>query len=176
MDLRVYLDQRIDDLNTQLEKVKSLYRLVDEVILARSFSRASAIAPSPPGHVELPTEAIEKIPIKTSTGLLLAHLYVQENEVRIVPAKELALSVKTPPFQSFLINRILDPMRDRSRVEVHKGNVTPTEAFTYDIVADEDTLEAIVIQNYVSRKRLREIVSSSRWTFEKMYEREVASR
>ena len=176
MNLRAYLDQRIDDLNAQLENVKSLYQIVDEVILSRSFYKASAIAPSPPSPMELPREAIEEIPIKTSTGLLLAHLYVQGNEVRIVLAKELALSVKTPPFQSFLIDRILNPMRDRERDRVHQGHITTTEALTFDIVTDRDTLEEIVIQNYASRKRLREIVNSSRWTFEKMYEREVASR
>jgi hypothetical protein len=176
MNLRVYLDQRIDDLNVQLENVKSLYRIVDEVILARSFYRASAIVPSPPSHEEMPSEAIEVIPIKTSMGLLLASLHVQGNEVRIVPAQELGLSVKTPPFQSFLINRILAPMRDRSRDEVHKGNIDPTAAFTFNVVTDGDTLKSIVIQNYISRNRLREITSSSRWTFEKMHERAVASR
>jgi hypothetical protein len=176
MDLRVYLEQRIDDLNVQLENVNSLYRLVDEVILARSFSRASTIVPSPPSHEELPSEAFEEIPIKTSTGLLLASLHVQGNEVRIVPAQELALSVKTPPFQSFLINRILAPMRDRSRDEVHKGSIDPTVAFTFNVVTDGDILKSIVIQNYVSRNRLREIASSSRWTFEKMHERAAASR
>ena len=176
MDLRAYLDHRIEDLNVQLERVQSLYHLVDEVILARSFYRASAITPPPTDHVAPPDEAIEEIPIKTSTGLLLAHTQVQGNEVRILPVRALALSVKTPPFQSFLLNRILDPMRERSRDELHKGNIAPTAAFTYDVVTDGDTLQSIVITNYDTRQRLREIVSSSRWTFEKMYERESASR
>jgi len=176
MDLRMYLDQRINDLNIQLEKVKSLYQLLDEVILARSFYRASAITQHSPRQPELPPEKLDTVPIKTSAGLLLAHLHIQDDEVRIVPAKELALSVKTPPFQSFLIDRILGPMRDGSRDEVHKGNIAPTEAFSYDIITDGDALESIVIHNYISRKRLREIVSSTRWTFEKMLERATASR
>lgn len=170
MDLRGYLEKRVRELEEETEKLKALFKIVDEVIVTKSFKKAEAIPIAAPEKPPQP-EFKEEIPLKTSTGVLLATIHVGDEDAKIVPAKELTFTVSTPPFQTFLITRILEPMRVKDSEDSEEGAVPPNQVFTYEVVTEDDVIKELIIRNFGSRNRLREIVSSSRWTFEKMYEK-----
>lgn len=183
MELRTYLDDRIKQLEDEQEKLRMLFKIVDEVIVSKSFRRAEVPPPipagptaqTPPPPAPPPTEATvprgEEIPLKTQGGLLLANMHVTEMEARIVPAQGMVFMVSTPPFQSFLVGRILEPMRLRDQEDVRSGSLAPDEVLEYEVVREGDVVKEIVVRNYGGQRRLREIMTTARWTLEKMSEK-----
>ena len=170
MDLRIYLERHIRDVEEESDKLRALFKIVDEVIITKSFKKAETIPVAEPA-VSPPPKFKEEIPLKTSTGVLLATMYVVEEEARIVPSRELTFSVNNPPFQTFLIARILEPIKSKDNEDSQGGRFPPNQVFSYVTVTEGDIIKELIIRNFRTRRRLREIVSSSRWTFEKMYEK-----
>lgn len=171
MDLRNYLEKRMQELEDEVEKLKALFKIVDEVIVTKSFRRAEAIPRIQP-KIDTPTvKSWEEVPLKIASGTLLAIMRVSDEEIRIIPTESLIFDVKTPPFQSFLINRVLEAMRESDRKASERGEMTPDEILSYEVVKEGEVIKEIRIKKYGSEKRLREITSTSRWTLEKMYEK-----
>lgn len=177
MDLRNYLERHIQELEEESEKFRALFKIIDEVIVTRSFKKAETIPiiiPEKPITIpekQPPQKFKEEIPLNTSTGLLLATVYVGDEDAKIVPAKELTFTVNILPFQTFLITRILEPMRVKDSEDSQAGELPPEQVFAYETIAEGDVIKELIIRNFRTRKRLRDIISSSRWTFEKMYEK-----
>ena len=71
---------------------------------------------------------------------------------------------------SFLVERILARMQEKDSELVRMGQLTPDKMFAYNIVLEGDLIREIMFKN-VDEERLRELKSSIRWTFEKMYEK-----
>ena len=170
MDLRSYLEERIRQLEEESEKLRTLSKIIDEVILTKSFKKAETIPVTTPKTLPA-SQYKEEIPLKTATGMLLATIFVSDEEARIVPAENLTFTTSTPPFQQFMITRILEPMRVKDAEDSQKGLVMPDQILSYEVAAEDDVIKELIIKNYGDRKRLREIVSSARWTFDKMYEK-----
>jgi len=176
-ELRSHLDKKVQETEEELERLRVLMRIVDETVASRSFKRAEI----PPRRVQ-PAEAKaapsrqippprEGIPIKTSSGVLLAELYVEDNIARVVPAEGIRLEVSTQPFQAFLLSKVMDPMQDRDREMVTSDTLSSDKAFSYEVVTEGSAIKEIVIRNFRDEKRLREIQNSVRWTLDKMYEK-----
>ena len=174
MSLRGYLEKRIQDLEDETEKLKALFKIIDEVIVTKSFKKAETIPIIKPESSSHPTFK-EEIPLKTPRGILLATMYVGEDEAKIIPAEALIFTISTPPFQTFLINRILEPMRVKDIEGSQKGEVLPNQIFSYETVTEGDVIKEVLIRDFRTRKRLREIISSARWTLDKMYEKNRTS-
>ena len=190
IEVRAYLDERIRRLEDEVDKLKSLFKIVDEVIISKSFRTTETVTQSKPETakktppqtakisappIEAATPPGEEIPLKAQNGQLLANVYTTEEEMHILPAKGLALTINTPPFQSFFVNRILESMRLRDQEDAASGAIPPHEVFEYHVVAEEESIREIAIRNYGSPKRLREIMTTARWTLEKMNEKEAPS-
>ena len=170
IELRSYLEKRIQELEEEVEKLKVLLKIVDEVIVTRSFRMAETIPIAQAKHTP-PVEKREGIPLKTSFGVLLANMYADDSGIRIVPAEGLAFNINTPPFQAFLISRILEPMRTRDSEAVQRGEITPDRILSYEVAREGDIIKEIVVKNYGDDSRLREIRTAARWTLEKIYEK-----
>ncbi len=171
MDLRSYLQKRIQELEDEVEKIKSLFKIVNEVIVTKSFRKAEVIPQKPITTVAPSAKPWEEIPLKTSLGTLLATMNISKTEVRIVPTIKLVFNVNTPPFQSFLIDRILEPMRTSDIEAFKRGEITKDNILSYRVIKEGDVIKEIKVNNYGLKKRLREITTTSRWTLEKMYEK-----
>ena len=79
----------------------------------------------------------------------------------------------TPPFQQFLIERVLEKMREKDVEAANKGEKSRDNIFSYELVLDGDSIRKIAIK-HVTPERVRELKSSIRWTLEKMYEKTKA--
>jgi hypothetical protein len=173
MELRGYLETRLKEVEEESERLRVLSKIVEEVIVSKSFRVAETLQPIPQKReTSLPTsEPEESIPLKTAQGVPLAAMVVSPPNVRIVPVEDLEFSVHTPPFQSFFISRILEPMQMKDDEAVRNGEFLPENALSYEVVAEGDIIKEVVIRNYGGDTRLREVKSACRWTLEKMYER-----
>jgi hypothetical protein len=169
MGLRSYLENRIHTLEEEIEKLKSLFTIVDEEIVSKSFKKAESIPIVAVKSPEQP-KVKETIPLKTSTGKLLATVLVGEDIAKMIPAEGITYTTNIPPFQQFLVTRILKSMSEKDADASQKGDLLPNQIFSYEIITEDNIIKEIVISNYRTQRRLRELISASRWTFDKMYD------
>ena len=192
MELRTYLGTKLEQLEDEQEKLRALFKIVDEVIVGKSFKRAETAAPptideSPTKPASVPTDEIaprpaelaapagEEVPLRSQTGVLLATMYITETEAQIIPAPDMNFTTSTPPFQSFLIGRILEPMRQKDVEAVRSGVLMPDQALQFEPILEGETIRRIVIKNYGDTRRMREIMTTTRWTLEKMAQKTSAT-
>jgi len=190
-ELRVLLEKRVKEMETELEGLHALLDIVNAALVEKGFKRAEILKPVPtPAEEELlpsaPLPSIEEvtpppvleyeraIPIKTVTGELLADLYMGEDSMRVVLAEDKQFTVDVPPFMAFLVERVLAKMQEKDREAAGTGEIAPDKILSYSVVRDGDFLREITIRN-VGGDRARELKSTIRWTLEKMYEKMKAS-
>ncbi len=104
------------------------------------------------------------------TGDLLAQIYVEKDSMQVALAEEKNFNINTPPFTSFLVERVLAKMQEKDKEAANKGEINPEKILAYNIKLDGNIVRAIDIRN-IKPGRSRELKSSIRWTLEKMYER-----
>jgi hypothetical protein len=181
-ELREILEERIRSLEAEIEGLRLILEFVNGFLLERSFKRVEEItpakiseaAPTAPSPPTSPTPAIREpvrvIPLKTSSGELLANIYVEDRSLRVVPEPDKKFDVNTPPFEPFLIEKVLNRMREVDQESVRRGELMPEEAISFEVKKDGSILKEMIIRN-VASQRERELRSAIRWTLEKMYEK-----
>lgn len=193
------LEERILKTEKELLYLKTSLRLVDEALASTSFKPASKLVERPVAEVApvyeetrpkvepkapeplaqkpisvqtpAPSQTEQSFPIKSKMGEDLATMYVGQSSVRIVPRQDLGFSVKTPPFQSFFIDRVIGEMRRKDEMAVDAGAKDPSSAIEHEIKLDGDAIREIVVRNIDEEARIRELRSSIRWTLERMMEK-----
>lgn len=163
--LRGILEERVRGLETELEGLRALLELVNDILLEQSFKRAESVKPQPP--ISPPLVAT---PLTTTHGEILANLYVGEDSMRILLAEGKDFNVDTPPFMTFLHDRVLLKMQERDLEAAEEGEIPQDKVFTFDVKRDGDIITEISVRN-VASDRKRELTSAIRWTLEKMYEK-----
>jgi hypothetical protein len=183
-ELRMTLEKRVKELQTELEQLRALLDFVNSALLEKGFKKpeikptASApiaqepALPQPPEEETVPPERehAQAIPIKTATGELLANLYTDDDSMRVVLAHEKQFTVDTPPFMAFLVERVLAKMQEKDRESASAGEIPPDRILSYEIVKDGDVVRELIVKN-IGEDRGRELRSTIRWTLEKMYEK-----
>jgi hypothetical protein len=180
------LEKRIEELNSELEESQGLLEVVNSVLLEKGFKRGDMKEVKAPKEEEAPevhvtveeeapatsrsAEPESVIPLKTMDDEALAIIYVDKEALHVLPDERKKFSVSTPPFQPFLVERVLAKMQAKDSELVRTGQLTPDKMFAYNIVSEGDLIREIVLRN-VDEERLKELKSSIRWTLEKMYEK-----
>jgi hypothetical protein len=173
VELKEILEERNKKLKAEMEGIHSLLSFINNLLLEQSFKRAEEIVkPVPPKSSSLKVHhALKKtILLKTGEGELLAELKVQNTNVHIIPAKDKKFNINTPPFNAFLIDRIFKKMVEKDKELVKQSKLISNNIFKFKIETDADILQEIFLQNF-NHQREREIVSATRWTLEKMFEK-----
>jgi len=174
--LRALLEKRVEDVETELDGLKTLLSLIDKTLLKESFKRAEITNPiqtTPKQEKPQPSPIKPQksgIPLKTVTGDLLAQIYTKKDIVQITLAEDKNFDINTPPFTSFFVERVLAKMQEKDRENASMGKLDPEKTVSFDIKQNGNILREITIRNLRS-ERIRELKSSIRWTLEKMFER-----
>jgi hypothetical protein len=177
------LEKRLEDLDVETKEVTAMLETLNQILLEKGFKRGDMkeITPQPK---EAPAAIVSRekvasspvqepesvIPLKTLNEEPLAIIYVEKNSLHVLPDESKSFSVNTPPFNHFLVERILVRMQEKDNELVRMGQLTPDKKFAYNIVREGEFIREIIIKN-VDEERLKELKSSLRWTFEKMYEK-----
>ena len=172
-EFREFLEERVMNLEKELEGLRVLLEFVNKIILDQSFKRVEELKPSavePEVVQPQPSVPPTVIPLKAADGEVLADMYVEGSTVRIVPHEGKDFNVNTPPFVTFFVDKVLTKMQERDREAVKKGELSPSKMFSFNIRRDGVLIREITIRN-VSPNRRREVKSAIRWTLEKMYEK-----
>lgn len=170
--LRAFLEKRIGAMEEEVDGLKTLLELVDSTLVKEGFKRAEILKlPQPsPKKTTTPIKLKKGVPIKTITGDHLAQLYFEKDSMEVVFAEDKNFDINTPPFNSFLVERVLAKMQEKDKQAANKGEIAPENILNYDIKRDGNIVRKIDIRN-IKPGRSRELKSSIRWTLEKMYER-----
>lgn len=132
-------------------------------------SPVAAPAPMPAPAKEETME--QAFPIKSKLGEDLGVFYIGRNYVRIVPHPDLEFSLKTAPFQSFFVDRVIGEMHRKDEMAVDAGAKDPSSMIAHDFKLDGDIIREILVRNIEEEARIRELRSSIRWTMERMLEK-----
>ena len=174
--LREILEKRVEEMETELDGLKTLLNLIDTTLVQQSFKRAelpkniqslTKIEPSKESPIK---QGKKGIPLKTVTGDLLAQIYSEKEVVNINLPEDKKFDINIPPFTSFFLERVLAKMLEKDKEDVEKGKLDPDKIISYTIKQDGNILKEITIKN-LRAERSRELKSSIRWTLEKMFER-----
>jgi len=172
-ELREILEEKIKNLEAELDGLRTLLDFVNNLLIERSFKKAGEITrPEPSKPIQQPAmkRILRTIPLKTASGELLANMYVEKDQIRIVPSPDKQFDINTPPFTAFLVERIFAKMQEKDQKLVQQGRLMPNEVFSYEIDKEGDIIREIRLRN-VDYEREREIRSAARWTLEKMYDK-----
>jgi len=180
------LEQRIEELNSELEESQGLLEAVNSILLEKGFKRGDLKEVKPTEEEEPPTvhvtveeeapavpqhaEPESVIPLKTMDDVPLAIIYVDKEALHVLPDETKKFNVNTPPFQPFLVERVLAKMQEKDSELVRMGELSADKMFAFNIMREGDLIREIVIRNF-DDDRLKELKSSIRWTLEKMYEK-----
>ncbi|RLI09508.1 hypothetical protein DRO42_04080 [Candidatus Bathyarchaeota archaeon] len=159
--IREDLKRRMGRLQAEVEDLRRAVAEIDKLIARRGFRQP---VPEPP-------EERGAISVKAKDGTVLGTMQADEREIIFTPRDDLAFTVSIPPFQAFLIDRVLANMRSTDEERASRGEIPPEDVLSYEVSTDGDRLLRLVVRNYGGERRLREIRSSLRWTFDKMYEK-----
>jgi hypothetical protein len=173
------LEKRVEKLQSELKEMQSMLETVNSVLLLKGFKRAEIMKRPPTPELLPPKEELaipsseefkEIIPLNTVAGEPLAKIYVGENSLKVVLDESKEFNVNTPPFNQFLVERVLAKMQEKDSELAGAGKLKIEEIFSYNIVREGDLIREISVKNF-DAERLKELKSSIRWTLEKMYEK-----
>jgi hypothetical protein len=181
------LEEQLEKLTAETNEVQAALDVVNTILLEKGFKRGDIKevpeapvlkevilpkqepeAPKPAQHHVSEPESV--IPLKTMADEPLALIYFDKQSMHVLPDESKHFSVNTPPFGNFLVERVFSKMQEKDNELVKMGQLTPDKMFSYNIVREGDLIREIIIKN-VDDERLKELKSSIRWTFEKMYEK-----
>ena len=191
------LEDQLDKLNNETKEVQATLDTVNTILLEKGFKRGDIkevtplSPPSMPKEIVLPKPEVETpkpipkppiappaapseqetvIPLKTMAEEPLALMYFEKNQIHVMPDESKKFTVNTPPFGNFLVEKVFAKMQEKDKELVRLGQLTPDKMFSYNIAREGELIREIIIKN-VDEERLKELKSSIRWTFEKMYEK-----
>jgi ribosomal protein L11 len=192
------LEDQLEKLNSEIQEVQATLDTVNTILLEKGFKRGDikevlAQSPAMPKEVVLPnpaeqpkpsapaplslapapaviTETETVIPLKTMAEEPLALMYFEKQQIHVMLDESKNFSVNTPPFTTFLVEKVFAKMQEKDKEFVRLGQLTPDHMFSYNIVREGEFIKEIIIKN-VDEERLKELKSSIRWTLEKMYEK-----
>jgi hypothetical protein len=183
------LEKKLEELDAEMKDLTATLDVVNSVLLEKGFKRgdmkevkAAQEEPKEPPTVQVtvkdeppavelrPVKPESVIQLKTMSDEPLAIIYVDKEALHVMPDESKNFSVSTPPFQTFLVERVLAKMQDKDNELVRMGQLTADKIFAYNIVTEGDLIREIILKN-VDEDLLKELKSSIRWTLEKMYEK-----
>ena len=172
------IEQEMTDIRTALDEINGL--LVTTGF--KTFTTPTTSTPiyvSKPGPEEettmttplAPPPDDDEMSITGKDGTQLGTIIVEGSTLVFTPSEVFKFTTDIPPFQSFLLERVLDNMRRTDQERASNGELEPQDILEYTVETDGDMISKLSITNYGGERRLRELNSSLRWTLDKMYDK-----
>jgi hypothetical protein len=169
LKIREDLDRRIGRLTVEIEDLQKAIAEIDKTIVRQGFRQP--LPAKMEGKPIIERDVDGGTSIKSKGGITLGHMEVEEDVIVFNPIESLYFTVSIPPFQSFFLERVLGNMKATDEAKVAGGEALPDKVLSFEVVTDGERIIGITIRNYGGERRLREIQSSLRWAFDKMYEK-----
>lgn len=176
-DLKAYLEKKLGEHEDEVKSLRSALEVVDSLLAERSYRKmelpkqtAAVAASRPPAEPQTPGQSIQTI-----SGVLLADVRVEGQDIRIVPSDKVRFDANAPPLKSFLVAKVLEPMQARDVEAAQKGELLADRVLSFNVDQEGSLLKEVRIKNYGDERRLNEIRNAVRWTFRRMYEKTIGT-
>jgi len=148
-ELKEFLKEKIKELKRELEFYEFMLSIIEGGKL--------------PGFRE-PRPGERIIEIKSSTGDLIAYMYVGKGYVRIIPLAD--ISINDPYVKGFLL-RVLDETKVKEAEAARRGEIPENKILDYDVKAEDGILREIIVRNIKGEFFLLELKAAVAYSFEK---------
>src|SRR6185503_3407655 len=172
-EIREWLTKQILEKQDEIEKIKITLSLIDSVLKQGSFKTAANLNFSKkfsPNEQKSEMNSLKKIPSQyyekrkddeeqteprklafDETRLIkrlkdntpIARFHVTSQEVLIIPEDQIRISIETPPFRSFFLNRILQGMINKDLDKINQGQLSESELISYAIVTENENKDLL---------------------------------
>jgi hypothetical protein len=169
------MEQRMAELEAEAADLRAAMAAIDNMIVAEGFRTPTVPKdtprPTPQAETTQPESLEEGMSITSKDGAVLGRMNVEGKDLFFEPQSQYEFKTDIPPFQSFLVERVLANMSSTDRERAANGEIDQSEILEYEVNEEDGVLRALHVRNYGGERRLREINSSLRWTFDKMYDK-----
>ncbi len=174
--LKESLIEQIDKHQESIEMLEKNIIILDLFLKDSSFTKASQLGTTKKAEIQNKPDTTKKlvensIPIKrVSNGKVIANAYVTPEQVSIVLDNEIEISVDTPPFKSFFLDRIIGEMKKKDIAEAENGKIQKESIIDYIINKNGSDIREIIIKNYRQKERVNELINTAGWSLTRMLE------
>lgn len=165
-EVKLWLESRIAELEEETQRLREALTFVDTTLRASTYRPAIEML-EPGGEEIAETREIKR----DKGGGVLAKAVVTSGSIVVEPSEGVTLHVETPPFRSFLVNKILEGMRTKDEDLTSKGQLPRGQALRYNVEERGGILARLSIENYRERSRMNEVLNTIAWTFSRMLEK-----
>jgi len=183
LGFRESMEQRILELEQEMQNLQKAIEEIDKLIVNtgfKTFTTADTLVQSKP--IDTQPQETEPAPIQeeeiedmmnitSKDGTILGSVQVEGHSIIFTPVQSFEFTSDIPPFQSFLIERVLENMHRNDQERATNGELDPSEILEYTVNEEDGKITQLIVENYGGERRLREINSSLRWTLDKMYDK-----
>jgi len=173
-ELKAYLEQQLGEHEDKIKTLRSFLETVDSLLAEKSY-RKLEIPKSMVETASRPPPGIQGQVITTMSGVVLAEVFVEGRNLRIVPSKTLKLDSNAPPLTAFLLGKVLEPMRTSDEEAARKRGLSPDNVLSYNVDQEAGVLKQMRVNNYGDERRLNEIRNAVRRALRKMYEKTIGT-
>ena len=146
-EIKRFLEEKVTQLKRELEVYELLLGLMESKVVGGLFRSK-------------PEPGEEVISIKSSTGDLLAYLYVGGSHVRLVPV--VPINLNTSLIQLHLL-RYLDETKRRMAEEAESEARSKDEVIEYEVIADDkNNLRELIVRNIADELDMEDIKETLR--------------
>jgi len=170
LQFRETLEQRMAELESEAADLRAAMEAIDNMIVSTGF-RTPTAPEAVPQPTAQPEGGDEGMSVTSKDGVVLGRMSVEGKTLVFEPGPEYEFRTDIPPFQSFLVERVLANMNSTDTERAANGEMDQSEILEYQVVEEDGVLKSLQVSNYGGERRLREINSSLRWTFDKMYDK-----
>lgn len=175
-EMKAYLEQRASELSEETKKLNSYLSIIDEILAEKSFKKIE-IPKSQINSVTRPPMEARKFPRDITPliveGKKIGEIFVEGSNLTVIPGENMKFDVSSPPMRAFLVSKVLDPMKVKDQKELREGKISKGEQLTYEIDQEKGNLKVLVVHNFGDQKRLLELKNAIRWTFRRIYEKNI---
>jgi hypothetical protein len=164
-ELKLWLEGRIAELQEEIERLRETLGYVDTTLRASTFKQAIDMMAE---NREVPEIRELK---RDKGGQVIATASITSDAVSIEPSSGVILKSTTPPFESFLMGKILQGMKTKDEELVQSGKLPKGTELKFDVDESNGSIGKLVIENYREKARLNEILNTVSWTFSRMLEK-----
>jgi hypothetical protein len=173
-ELKSYLEKKVAEHQNEIHDLQSFLETVDNILAEKSYRRVQI-----PKSIPEAVATIDSNPpqtIRTISGVLLADIFVEGQDLRIIPSREIKFDANAPPLRSFLVGKVLEPLHVKDEESTRKQELSPDQVLSYEIDREATVLKQIHVKNYGDERRLNELKNALRWTFRRMYEKTIGTQ
>ncbi len=158
LQLRKSIEEKIAELERELELYRKILAALDEMIGKKSFTTAAEERE----RRESARKPLEVQTLKSKDGEELGTAEIYEDEIILKPRGQVRLEGL---LRRFFIEKLLERYKEEDEDAVRQGK--KNAALEYEVQEEDGVVKAIVVKNYGDENRRRDIIRAFRWTLER---------